>query len=89
VDKPLLKARILAAGNLLGILQQDPQQWLQGGVLEGQVSAEEIEALIVQRQQAKLDKNYDRADKIRQDLLQQGVVLEDSREGTKWRRGTD
>ena len=89
MDKPLLKARILAAGNLLGILQQDPQQWLQGGVLEGQVSAEEIEALIVQRQQAKLDKNYDRADKIRQDLLQQGVVLEDSREGTKWRRGTD
>ena len=88
-SKPLLKARLLAAGNLLGILQQDPQQWLHGGVLEGEVSAEAIEALIVERQQAKLDKDYGRADEIRQDLLARGVVLEDSREGTKWRRGSD
>ena len=88
-DKPRLKARILAAGNLLGILQQDPQQWLQGSSSEGEISAEDIEVLILERQQAKLDKDYGRADEIRQDLLQQGVVLEDSREGTKWRRGTD
>ena len=40
-----------------------------------------------ERQQAKLDKNYARADEIRQHLLQRGVVLEDSRDGTKWRRG--
>ena len=88
-DKPVLKARILAAGKLLGILQQDPQQWLQGSTTEGEVSAQDVEVLIIERQQAKLDKNYGRADEIRQDLLQQGVVLEDSREGTKWRRGTD
>ena len=88
-DKPVLKARILAAGNLLGILQQDPQQWLQGSTTEGEISASDIEALIVERQQAKLDKDYARADEIRQHLVQQGVVLEDSREGTQWRRGTD
>ena len=88
-DKPLLKARILAAGNLLGILQQDPQQWLQGSTADGEISAPDIEALIVERQQAKLDKDYARADEIRQHLVQQGVVLEDSREGTQWRRGTD
>ncbi len=85
-DKALLKARLLAAGELLGILQQDPQQWLQGQAAEGEIAADAIEALIIERQQAKLDKNYARADEIRQNLLTQGIVLEDSREGTKWRR---
>ncbi len=81
-----LKARILAAGDLLGILQQDPQEWLQGGVSADVISADAIEALIEERQQAKLAKDYARADEIRQELLEQGVVLEDSREGTQWRR---
>ncbi|HDY83243.1 MAG TPA: cysteine--tRNA ligase [Halieaceae bacterium] len=85
-EKPLLKARILAAGNLLGILEQDPQEWLHGGVSDDVISGDAIDALIVQRQEAKLAKDYSRADKIRQELMAQGVVLEDSREGTKWRR---
>jgi cysteinyl-tRNA synthetase len=85
-EKPVLKARILAAGNLLGILEQDPEAWLQGGVSDDSISADAIEALIAERQQAKLDKHYARADEIRQELLEQGVVLEDSREGTQWRR---
>ena len=86
-DRAQLKARILAAGNLLGILNQDPEAWMQGGVTEGEISAEDIEALIAERQQAKLDKDYARADEIRGELTAKGVVLEDSREGTKWRRG--
>ncbi|RLA53981.1 MAG: cysteine--tRNA ligase [Gammaproteobacteria bacterium] len=85
-EKPLLKARILAAGNLLGILEQDPQEWLHGGVSDDVISGDAIDALIVQRQEAKLAKDYSRADEIRQELMAQGVVLEDSREGTKWRR---
>ena len=85
-ERPLLKARILAAGDLLGILQQDPEAWLQAGSGAGDISADAIEVLIEERQQAKLDKNYGRADEIRQELLAQGVVLEDSREGTRWRR---
>jgi cysteinyl-tRNA synthetase len=88
-DKPSLKARILAAGNLLGILGQDPEEWLQGAASAEDISAEEIEDLIAERQQAKLDKNYARADEIRQSLLDQGVVLEDSREGTRWKRKVD
>jgi cysteinyl-tRNA synthetase len=88
-DQARLKGRILAAGALLGILQQDPQAWLQGGAAADVISAEEIEALIGERKQAKLDKNYSRADEVRQQLLAQGVVLEDSREGTQWRRGSD
>jgi cysteinyl-tRNA synthetase len=85
-DKASLKARILAAGNLLGILEQDPQEWLQEAAADDAISAEDIEALITERQEAKLSKDYARADEIRQSLLDQGVVLEDSREGTKWKR---
>ncbi|GAB5449998.1 MAG: cysteine--tRNA ligase [Halioglobus sp.] len=86
-DKPALKARILAAGDLLGILQQDPQQWLQGDAGDEALSAEAIETLIEARQQAKLDKDYARADEIREELAAEGVILEDSREGTRWKRG--
>ena len=64
-----MKARILAAGQLLGILQQDPQQWLQGASSETLFLLQEIEALIAERQEAKLAKNYARADEIRQELL--------------------
>jgi len=85
-EKPALKARMLAAGNLLGILEQDPEAWLQGGVAGDVIGAEAIDALIAERQEAKLAKDYARADEIRQSLLAQGVVLEDSREGTRWRR---
>ncbi|MCB1706818.1 MAG: cysteine--tRNA ligase [Halioglobus sp.] len=85
-EKPALKGRILAAGNLLGILEQDAQEWLQGAASAGAISAPEIEALIEARQAAKLAKDYTRADAVREELLAQGVVLEDSREGTKWKR---
>jgi cysteinyl-tRNA synthetase len=85
-EKPALKGRMLAAGNLLGILEQDPEHWLQVAASADAISAGEIEALIEERQQAKLAKDYGRADEIRQSLAEQGVVLEDSREGTKWKR---
>ena len=87
-DKPALKARILAAGELLGILQQDPREWLQDATSDDAISAQEIEELIVQRKEAKLAGNYARADEIRQELAAAGVLLEDSREGTQWKRGT-
>jgi cysteinyl-tRNA synthetase len=53
------------------------------------ISAQDIEAQILARQDAKLSKDYAQADEIRQALLDQGVVLEDSREGTQWRRTSD
>ena len=85
-EQPLLKARLLAAGKLLGILQQDPEEWLQGGAGEESIGPEAIATLINERQQAKADKDYARADAIRAELLAAGVELEDSREGTRWRR---
>ncbi|HEY6132119.1 MAG TPA: DALR domain-containing protein, partial [Halioglobus sp.] len=85
-EKPALKGRILAAGNLLGILQQDAVAWLQGAASAEAISVETIEALIQERKEAKRAKNYTRADEVRKELLAQGVVLEDSREGTLWKR---
>ncbi len=84
--KPALKARMLAAGNLLGILGQDPQEWLQQAASDDDISVEEIEAMILQRQEAKSARDFTLADEIRNTLLEQGVVLEDSPEGTTWRR---
>ena len=86
-DKPQLKARIIAAGNLLGILGQDPDEWLQGDAAADAISAEVIETLIQERVDAKANRNFARADEIRDSLLSEGVVLEDSREGTQWKRG--
>jgi cysteinyl-tRNA synthetase len=85
-DKPVLKGRILAAADLLGILQHDPDEWFQASDSEDAISAEEIEDFIALRKQAKLDQDYALADRIREELLGRGVVLEDSREGTSWRR---
>ncbi len=85
-DKPRLKSLLLKGGELMGLLQQDPEQWFTETASDEEISADDIEALIAERQQAKLDKNYGRADKIREELKTLGVVLEDSREGTKWRR---
>jgi cysteinyl-tRNA synthetase len=85
-EKAALKARILAAGNLLGILGQDPEAWLQGASSADAISADDVEALIAQRQAAKDAKDYARADEIREELAAAGVILEDSREGTRWKR---
>jgi cysteinyl-tRNA synthetase len=85
-DKPALKGRMLAAGDLLGILQADPELWFQAAASDDAISAQDIEALIAKRQQAKLDKDYALADQVREQLTAAGVILEDSREGTSWRR---
>jgi len=88
-DKAHIKGRMLAAGRLLGILEQNPQEWLQGASTAGAIAAQAIESLIAERQEAKLAKDYARADRIRADLLAQGVALEDSREGTTWKRWSE
>jgi cysteinyl-tRNA synthetase len=86
--RPQLKARLLAAGNLLGVLAQDPLDWLQGdaGSDEEGLDAAAIEALIAERTEAKNSKNFARADAIREELGAAGVVLEDGARGTLWRR---
>ena len=81
------KGRLLAVAGLMGLLQQDSEQWFTHSRGGSDISAEEIEVLITKRNQAKADKDYAGADGVREELKAMGVVLEDSREGTKWRRG--
>ena len=54
-----------------------------------EVLAEEVEAMIAVRQQARKEKNFALADEIRQKLLDMGIILEDTREGVKWKKITD
>jgi len=72
--------RLKAAGRLLGILQESPDVWFQGG------GDEAIDALVAERNAARAEKNFARADEIRDELLAQGIVLEDGAGGTTWRR---
>ncbi|MGS2716829.1 cysteine--tRNA ligase [Eionea flava] len=83
-----LVAELKAMANILGILQAEPNHFLQSGESKDIIglSVDVIETLITQRIQAKKDKQYQRADEIRQQLDEQGILLEDSPEGTSWRK---
>ncbi len=86
-DLPAIKGQMLKIGALMGLLTEEPNAWFQSGAgSEDELSAEQIEALIIERKQAKVDKNFARSDEIRDQLKSAGVILEDSKEGTTWRR---
>ena len=78
---------LLAAGALIGLFQEDPQTWLAGDT-EG-FDDTLIDQLIVERNTARKDKNFSRADEIRDQLQAMGIVLEDVADGTRWRRASD
>lgn len=74
-------------GSTIGLLYQSPRQFLQSGTPKAGLSPEHIEAQIAARQAAKAAKNFVGADAIRQQLLDEGVILEDKPGGqTSWRR---
>jgi cysteinyl-tRNA synthetase len=75
-------------GSVLGLLQADPEEFLQAAGVGGEegLGADEIEALIRQRLEARQFKNWAEADRIRNELKAQGIVLEDGAGGTTWRR---
>ncbi len=76
-----------ALGGILGLLQRDPSTFLHGKTTSTGLSAEQIEQLIGDRSAAKIAKNYVEADRIRQELASGGILLEDTPQGTCWRRG--
>ena len=79
-------AQILKSlASVLGVLQLEADDFLQAGSAD-QLDAASIELLIAERVQAKKDRQFARADEIRDSLKAQGVILEDSRGGTTWRR---
>ena len=82
----VLASQMRGLGNILGLLELDPQAYLKGEAGEGDLADANVEALVVQRQQAKLDRNFALSDQIRDQLKVAGIVLEDSKEGTAWKR---
>ena len=88
-DRAILFAHQLKEhGALLGLLQRDAEEFFQSDTKAGDdvLSAEQIEDLIQQRKDARANKNFAEADRIRDELVANGVVLEDGEGGTIWRR---
>lgn len=79
-EAAVIAAELKSLGNILGILQQDPEVFLQGDDDHAW-----IETLIAERKQARADKDFKRADEIRDEFAAKGVVLEDKGERCTWR----
>ena len=75
-----------ALGAILGLLQEEPTAFLQGGSVAAGLDETAIQARIEARSAAKAAKNWAEADRIRQELLEQGIVLKDGPAGTSWER---
>ena len=80
-----LAAQMYASGELMGLLGNDPDEWFAGHT-EGDLSTDDIEALIEKRNAAKAARDFEAADAIRDQLSDAGVSIQDSRDGTSWRR---
>jgi cysteinyl-tRNA synthetase len=84
-----LAQQLKALAQVLNVLQQPVQQFLQaviGDKADGDLTDAAIDSLIIERAEAKTNKNFARADEIREQLKEAGIELEDSRAGTTWRR---
>ena len=79
-----IKFNLLEVGKILGILQENPDKWLGYGKSEN-IDKSMIERLIKNRNEARRNKNFDMADKIRGKLKNMGIEIEDTSNGTIWR----
>lgn len=78
-------AELKSLAGLLGLLQREPDDFLQAGEHAG-LTAGEVEQMIAQRNIARENKDFGEADRIRDELVANGIILEDGPDGTSWRR---
>ena len=81
-----LAGELKVLSGVLGLLQREGQDYLQSAAGEGELSAAAIDDLIAQRKAARASRNFAESDRIRNELITAGVILEDSAAGTTWRR---
>lgn len=81
-----LALRLKTLADVLGLLQQDPDAFLQGNSGHDSDEVQEIESLIVLRNESRTNKDWANADKARERLTEMGIVLEDGPNGTTWRK---
>ncbi len=88
VDANILAHELKNLAGILGILQQSPDEFLQDGIniSEPKEFEQQINDLIIARNQARADKNWKLADELRDQLAQLGIIIEDGATGTTWRR---
>ena len=79
------KDQLKSAANYLGILQLTKTEWINQKKKIKKLDEKKIEKLISDRNKARKEKNFSEADKIRNELALDGIILEDSPSGTKWR----
>lgn len=81
-----ITTQLKALAGVLGLLRRTPEEFLKGEAMTSGLNSAEIEQLITERAAAKKDRNFSEADRIRKSLLDNGIVLEDTPQGTLWRR---
>ena len=84
-----LASTLVQLGGVLGIMQMTPGEFLHAAAGNGDISTDDINRLIGERAQAKAARNYAEADRIRERLTGQDIILEDGPGGTTWRRNSN
>ncbi len=85
-DKQHYKSLLLTSAEVMGLLYQNAEDWFKGSASEDGISEDEINQLIAERLAAKKSKDWAKADAIRNQLKDAGIVLEDTPQGTSWKR---
>ena len=90
VERVRLASELRAGGQLLGLLNRSAEEWFASDAEDSdQIARDDIEALLQARSSAKANRNFDEADRIRDELALRNIIIEDGPTGTRWRRTDD